>query len=361
MLQLEQLRQEQEQENRLDGSYASARSILPPRHNYTGSSTAVDELDNGNYITVPIKSLQEFLQTGERMFVDLEESIYSQLYQHLKSESGSASSSTPASGPSSPRLYISLALLFGTTITTPKEQYMIRIGPLEPQQGLLIEVGSRNFSLGEIDSASNAPPPLPSLPTPLSAAPWHSNETYSNVNAEQKREQDQKRSREEKTWERKLVQQIMGITSIMDTETDQEQQQQDSYEQPSVSSFQSSNSSLSNRTRVHLLTKAPAGLIFQGLLPKQMITIQEDYSLRDIETANLYNAETDTDSNISLSAGRRKRWPVHHIHVFGPASSHTLSSSSLSLSSSLPSSTSDAQDEIWYQVGPGIPILSPLL
>ncbi|KAF9109147.1 hypothetical protein BGX27_007941 [Mortierella sp. AM989] len=161
-----------------------------------------------------------------------------------------------------------------------------------------------------------------------------------------------KRSREEKAWERRLIQQIMGITSIMDTDT-QLDQQRHQYEQSSVSSFQLSPSALSNRTKVHLLMKAPSGLVFQGILPKQMVTVQEDYSLNDIEAAK---ANSNSSSAAPISGGKKRRWPIHHIHVFGPAPSHTPSSLS-----STPVPALDTQNEIWYQVGPGIPVLSPLL
>ncbi|KAF9206484.1 hypothetical protein BGZ49_002352 [Haplosporangium sp. Z 27] len=317
MLQLEQLRREQEQEQEQES------------FNQESYTSAKDESNDDNYINIPTKSLKEFLQTGERMFVDLEESIYSQLYHRLKSGLSQPQDPESPVKPSNPKLYISLALLFGSTITTPKEQYMIRIGPLEPQKALLKELGSHDRSFGI--------------------------EVNANQGSESELQQEQKRVHEERIWERKLIQQIMGITSIMDTDEQQ-------YEQSTVSS--TTSIPLSNRTRVYLLTKAPAGLVFQGLLPKQMISIQEDYSLDSIiETRKQGYANSGT--SVSAATGtKRKRWPVHHVHVLGPNFQHTASSSSspsstLLISPSYPQKT--PHNDIWYQVGPGIPTLSPLL
>ncbi|KAK3805146.1 MAG: hypothetical protein J3Q66DRAFT_446065 [Benniella sp.] len=46
---------------------------------------------------------------------------------------------------------------------------------------------------------------------------------------------------------------------------------------------ESFSSTLPNRPKVHVLMKAPSGLVFQGMLPKQMVDLQEDYPLDDIE------------------------------------------------------------------------------
>ncbi|KAK3805147.1 MAG: hypothetical protein J3Q66DRAFT_407826 [Benniella sp.] len=73
--------------------------------------------------TSPTKSLQEFLETGEHVFDDLEESIHAQLCACLK----------PSSGSVSIPLHITLALLIGATVTTPQEPFMIRIEPLKSQ------------------------------------------------------------------------------------------------------------------------------------------------------------------------------------------------------------------------------------
>ncbi|KAF9437439.1 hypothetical protein BGZ76_000702 [Entomortierella beljakovae] len=318
MLQAEQYIQEQamdqEQEQERDHSGTNSHPTFSTshlnRHSSLATAQSLEDVNDSDghdepSITIPIKSLKEFLHSGERMFVDLEESIYSQLYQLLESESESSHQ---------PELYISLALIFGSSITTPKEQYMIRIGPLEPQQRVHDN-------------------PLPSID----------------------KDTHHKQSREEKNWERRLVQQMMGITRIMDDEKEQQQ-----YGQPSVSSFQASPV-FTNRTRVHLLKKAPVGLVFQGLLPKQMIVIQEDYSPNDIEARKRFAINSEK-SNLTSPGFKKKRWPIHHIHVLGPNTTLTLIDNPLPSNPPVYTKPSlNTLDEIWYQVGQGIPVLSPLL
>lgn len=264
------------------------------------------------------------------MFVDLEESIYTQLRTRLKSYS---------SGSVSPPLYISLALLIGATITTPQEQFMIRIGPLEPS---LAPTASSIPSIG-----------VPFARLDLSGAEHYRNRgserdpiSHDSVSSPSRPADQQKRTSEEKAWERRLVQQIIGIS----TATDMGNHDDDGSCRPD-----SLSPSLPNRAKVHLLMKAPSGLVFQGMLPKQMIVLQEDYSLSEIETEKDKHLLVFSGT-ATATADRKRRWPIYHIHVLGPTPERRLASSEDD------GGTNDhAVHELWYQVGSGIPVLSTLL
>ncbi|KAG0356695.1 hypothetical protein BGZ54_000650 [Gamsiella multidivaricata] len=409
MLQIELHLQEQEQEHEQDGDSQDQGTHAAGSHGITKHS-------NRNDTTIPTKSLQGFLETGERMFIDLEESIYIQLYSYLKSSSFATPSSistssitsvelplnpksTRLSTSSTPRLYISLAVVFGTTVTTPKEQYMIRIGPLEPQQPLWTRIPTPSPSAPLLSLQSDiAGAGSSGVRTAMSSLSGHvrgdnANGVHaavdmdmdvdtSHVSSHQHAAKDPKLAHEEKIWERKLVQQIVGInniTHIVDPSTQYHQHQQHQ-EDNSLSTV-----ILPGRTKVHLLIKAPSGLAFQGLLPKQMVAFQEDYSLYEITSARQERERERSGAALgevaaphaSMTGGtignnnakKKKRWPIHHLHVLGPLSAEstaTMEPCMTSLEGSGHCSGTDMEeddktDEIWYQVGSGIPILSSLL
>ncbi|KAG0220676.1 hypothetical protein BGX31_010711 [Mortierella sp. GBA43] len=293
---------------------------------FPGSSTPVEgpsrprstrQTTRKNNGTSPTKSLQEFLETGERMFVDLEESIHSQLHSRYKS---------PSSGSSPPPLYISLALLIGTTITMPQEQFMIRIGPLEPlvaAESLTpsIRVPFARLDIGIADHHENGLDRNPADHKPF----IQSNDP-------------QKLKIEEKAWERRLAQQIMGINSIdmEDTENDRS---------PALDSL---SKTLPSRAKVHLLMKAPPGLVFQGMLPKQTIVIQEDFSME--------SKSEGAPGTATATVGMRGRWPVYHVQILGPMPNKPPICSEYDSDK-----RDDASLDLWYQVGSGIPALSTLL
>ncbi|KAG0299429.1 hypothetical protein BGZ98_010065 [Dissophora globulifera] len=350
-------RQEQGQEDREHqqrGHVFSSIGHAPPRQ-----LTSSEEDD----FVVPTKSLQAFLQTGERMFVDLEESVYVQLYAHFKSFLAQMALSTaPSTTPPTPQLYISLALVFGTTITTPKEQYMIRIGPLEPQQAVNSGPAAALPLRLSPDAAPQAESELPFAKLDQDRrqttpdVPRNGVHLLGAIEQPRIQQQQQRQLQEEKSWERKLVQQIMGISSMLPEATQQ---------LPDPSSVDLPFSSLADpipaaRSKVHLLMKAPSGLVFQGMLPKQMIQLEEDYGLSDLEAARKNEGHVRSRLGAAGSAGKKRntRWPIHHVHVLGPSSSPSSPSSARVLSHT---DSVGAVKEIWYQVGGGIPILSPLL
>ncbi|KAF9907240.1 hypothetical protein BX616_000501 [Lobosporangium transversale] len=357
----------------------------------------------------PIQSLQEFLETAESMFVDLEGSIYAQLFSRLQQQqkqsslhyiqpqtsfpnanSGSINAQqtttsvplTMAQARSPPGnsndLYISLAVVFGNTLTVPKEQYMIRIGPLEPQQALLLStppitvydpIATTTTTTNNFvhNLHNNDRIPLSNLSDYHRIYHGYSNmhlddkgheyhpryhqHRHRQQQQEQEQKQKQKQTREEKAWERKLLHQIIGMTSVVadtDSKTGNELSNGGSrgyQEQPNQLS-----PSLPSRAKVHLLLKAPSALTFQGLFPKQMIVLPEDFSVSEAQRASKSTSSLVAD-NRSRNSNRKKRWPVHHLHIFGPSTS--ASESGGSASAELP--------EIWYEVGSGIPPLSPLL
>ncbi|KAF9366270.1 hypothetical protein BGX34_004721 [Mortierella sp. NVP85] len=320
MLQVEKLKLHDEDLSPLVSTEDSNNAAQTPRR---------PQRANGG--TSPTKSLQEFLETGEQMFDDLEESIHAQLCARLKPSSGSVSAP----------LYITLALLIGATVTTPQEQFMIRIGPLESQ-------------LGTSESS------IPSIGVPFARLDVRDTEHH-----DQRSEQDgayrcstptpprstdkQKLKSDERAWERRLVQQLMGIHTVSDS---------GHYDENESYSPESFSSTLPNRSKVHLLMKAPSGLVFQGMLPKQMVVLQEDYPLEDIEAAQWTPHPMESGNTPSTTATNKKvRWPIYHIQVLGPNPGREPTSSDET------SFTNDrvVQEEIWYQVGSGIPALSPLL
>ncbi|KAF9923323.1 hypothetical protein FBU30_006620 [Linnemannia zychae] len=271
---------------------------------------------------IPIKSLKEFLEVGEKTFTDLEESVYDQLYADLRQ------SLSQNSGPSSPR-YISLALIFGSTFTTPNEQYMIRIGPLEPRSSSL----AKNPEQNRLSSIAN-----------MSS------------------EEQTRRRYEEQKWERTLVQKLMGIHIMPMSQPNPSDQpllsSNDSHQEDLLSTIP-----LRQRTRTYLLTKAPAGKIFTGLFPQQQIVLHEDYPTPNHhKNNNEHITATQSCWNQGCKTERRgprksARWPIHHLHLFGPSvNTSELSSDSLNISGNQCSN-----DEMWYLVGSGIPILSPHL
>ncbi|KAI8602913.1 hypothetical protein EDD21DRAFT_57207 [Dissophora ornata] len=355
--------------------------------------------------TIPTKSLREFIQTGERMFVDLEESIYSQLYDHLRSSAtylpSSTLSSSSSTTPSTPKLFITLALIFGATISTPKEQYMIRIGPLEAQQtvcmnrsattsllqpsysvphsaadsGSIVEQSVRRSECHSSTTAENETRPQKEPDTDLNRPYTRAIEQHATFLEEQElhQRQDQKRGREEKTWERRLIQQIMGISSVSSDALPL----QHSVTFANTPILSSPSPLPAGRSKGHLLMKARSGLVFQGMLPKQTIYLQEDYCLDDISAVNICQGPSGPgvgggsmvqSPNLTGDVYKKTaRWPIRHIHVLGPFSSSSpvpLSTSghdSVVPALSHTDNTDSPVDEIWYQVGSGIPVLSPLL
>ncbi|KAF9129846.1 hypothetical protein BGW39_003786 [Mortierella sp. 14UC] len=280
---------------------------------------SLDQEDENDFV-IPTKSLKEFLETGERMFIDLEESVYDQLYSDLRQL-------TTAAGPQPQRTrYISLALVFGTTFTTPKEQYMIRLGPLEPRHPSATITRQDNI-------------------TPLKTA-------------------TPEQHKEEKKWERILVQELMGIH----TESSHFPRYPADCDHTSRDGLQQGDPlsaiTLRHRTKAHLLMKAPAGRIFTGMFPQQQIILHEDYPNPSALVASQAQEQLSATQSCWSQGSRgvrdnRKpaRWPIQHLHLFGPsaiASEH---------GSDFTSNTDGVEDddEMWYLIGPGIPILSPLL
>ncbi|KAG0031508.1 hypothetical protein BGZ82_006955 [Podila clonocystis] len=227
--------------------------------------------------------------------------------------------------PSHQPVVLSLALIFGTTLSTPKEQYMIHLGPLKPQQ-----------------------PVLSTTTSSLSA-------TVSNDQANDENETDHERDealrnqlqRMERQWERRLVQGLMGIR-IMDDSTstsaqDPQQQQQQTH-------FLEAGASTLPKTKVLLLMKAKSGQIIDGMLPKMALDLQEDFTPELSPTSP--PASSSSTSAVTRSktteklAQKKKRWPIHHIRVMGPRP-ETLHDSG-------------QEDDIWYQVGPGLPAMPNL-
>ncbi|KAG0377896.1 hypothetical protein BGX24_005221 [Mortierella sp. AD032] len=285
-------------------------------HLGTFNHDSLDQDDENDFV-IPTKSLKEFLETSERMFVDLEESIYDQLYLDMRQ------TTTTTSPPQRPR-YISLALVFGTTFTTPKEQYMIRLGPLEP----------RPLSTTSTQQAHVAS----SIPTP-------------------------EHQREEKKWERVLIQELMGIHTITTDGTELQQ---------GCESL-SAAAPLRHRTRVHLLMKAPAGRIFTGIFPQQQVLLHEDYPTPSASITSQDSQEEERSVTQSCwskgskgfrGSKKQARWPIHHLHLFGP-SAVVLDQDSYHANNNGDvvgdNDDDDNDDEMWYLIGPGIPILSPLL
>ncbi|KAF9147191.1 hypothetical protein BG015_011217 [Linnemannia schmuckeri] len=324
--------------------------------------------DEENDFIIPTKSLREFLEIGERMFVDLEESVYDQLYfdlRHSTTPDSATIFTPPTSGTSLPRpqqqpRYISLALVFGTTLTTLTEQYMIRIGPLEPR-----------------------------LPSPSSSTP--SNTTYSNhvatppLTAPISVDEQARRTREEKKWDRLLIQNLMGIHTTFPTyssdqhrstnESDYSEQQYQQQQQQQGNNLLGTNP-LRHRTKTHLLMRAPAGKIFTGMFPQQHLVLHQDYPTPS-PIPSPFQMEEDGDQGQEVSATQScwnqgcrttskkpARWPIHHIHIFGPSSSSAITSEQEQDSRDMDSEDVDEgnkDDEMWYLIGPGIPLLSPLL
>ncbi|KAF9337206.1 hypothetical protein BG006_005927 [Podila minutissima] len=301
-----------------------------------------------------MKPLQEFLEAGEKMFTTLEEAVYDQLYQQFKqarapqilrtafSDATTASmepiSSSPLPPPQSP-VVLSLTLIFGTTMSTPKEQYMIHIGPLKPLQPLLSATTSSLSEASSNDQANDE------------------NET-DHEKEEALRNQLQ---RLERQWERRLVQGLMGI-QIMDnsasTSTQDPQQQQ--------AHFLETGASTLPKTKVLLLMKTKSGQIIGGMLPKLALDLQEDFAPEFSSTLPPSSSSPSSSSPSSSSpsssssssstaatsktaeklARKKKRWPIHHIRVMGPRPE------------TLPDN--GQEDDIWYQVGPGLPSMPNL-
>ncbi|KAF9388386.1 hypothetical protein CPC16_006524 [Podila verticillata] len=270
-------------------------------------------------------------ESGERMFSTLEEVVYDQLYQQLKKARGPqpktpfsnstiastelASSSPPPPSPS----VLSLALIFGTTLLTPKEQYMIHIGPLKPKQ-------------------------------PFSATTSSVSVTTSNDQANDENKTDHARDealrnqlqRMERQWERRLVQDLMGIR-IMDSDTSTTVAQD-----PLQTHFLETGASTLPKTKVLLLMKAKAGQIIDGMLPKLALDLQEDFAPAFSSPSPTPSSSISSTCNTSKKPiQKRKRWPIHHIRVLGPQPEF------LQLDDG-------GEDNIWYQVGPGLPSMPNL-
>ncbi|KAG0255971.1 hypothetical protein BG011_004840 [Mortierella polycephala] len=332
------------------------------------------------------KSLKEFLDRGERMFTDLEESIYTQLYANFQSKPDLTTSSPAA-------IYISLALILGTTVTTPKEQYMIRIGPLEPQQPTpkATSPSSNPFTLipplSECSTLSNDSEIQSSMQQQVDSNTCDENDEHgSGTTRGMKREreeqdrqepqphevrlEEQKQHREEARWERQLAQKIVGVTVVPNDQSSADQRSNSDQQQES-SVAMDGYATLLGRTHVHLLMKARSGQRFAGMLPKQMIVLQEDYSINEIEDAKEKKASqsersSTTAASMTAIASKKKktRWPIHHLHILAPTS--TYASAPASESSSMTTSPKTTLDdmanvhanEMWYQVGFGIPVLT---
>lgn len=279
------------------------------------------------------------------MFADLEESVYDQLYSDLRHSSTPTNANT--STPPPPR-YISLALVFGTTFTTPKEQYMLRIGPLEPR------LPSPSSSTPSSAYTHN---PNSRLPAPLPTATMISPEEQAN------------RTREEKKWDRLLIQNLLGILppsppSDLYPSSDRNQRQQEGY------GGLLGTDPLRHRTKTHLLMRAPAGKIFTDMLPQQHLLLHQDYptpspSSLQIDEDGQEEEVSATQSCWNQGCRNHKkpaRWPIHHIHIFGPSPAVT---SDQEQEQDLPHTDNhgmnEDKDEMWYLIGPGIPLLSPLL
>lgn len=265
------------------------------------------------------------------MFSTLEEVVYDQLCQQLKkarapqpktpfSDSTTASTELLSSSPPLPSpSVLSLALIFGTTLLTPKEQYMIHIGPLKPKQ-------------------------------PLSATTSSVSATTSSDQAIDENETDHARDealgnqlqRMERQWERRLVQDLMGIR-IMDSDTSTAAAQN-----PPQTHFLETGASTLPKSRVLLLMKAKAGQIINGMLPKLALDLQEDFAPAFPSPLSTPSSSTSLTSNTSEKPiQKRKRWPIHHIRVMGPQPE------TLQLDDG-------GEDDIWYQVGPGLPSMPNL-
>ncbi|KAG0272805.1 hypothetical protein BGZ95_011412 [Linnemannia exigua] len=305
LLNQEKMRQEFEEQEQ-DQSFHSHDPHLG-----TFNHDSLDQDDENDFV-VPTKSLTEFLETSEKMFVDLEESIYDQLYSDLRQTATTA-------GPTQRPRYISLALVFGTTFTTPKEQYMIRLGPLEPRH--------------------------------LSATSTRHNHVASPITTPEQQ-------REEKKWERVLVQELMGI-HIIPAQGAEPQQGHDSL---------SATVPLRHRTKAHLLMKAPAGRIFTGIFPQQQVLLHEDYPTPSASITSQDQQEEERSATQSCWSqgskgfrGSKKlaRWPIHHLHLFGPSA--VVSEQDSYHANNNGDDDDNDDDEMWYLIGPGIPILSPLL
>lgn len=279
------------------------------------------------------------------MFVDLEESVYDQLYSDLRHSSTPTFSNTSTLPPR----YISLALIFGTTFTTPKEQYMLRIGPIEPR------LPSPSSSTPSSAYTHNLNPHLPaSLSTTTRISP----------------EEQASRTREEKKWDRLLIQNLMGILpfsppSDQYPSNDHNQQQQEE----GYGSLLGTDP-LRHRTKTHLLMRAPAGKIFTGMLPQQHLLLHQDYPTPSPSPFQMDKEEQEEEVSATQSCwnqgcrNHRKpaRWPIHHIHIFGPSpaiSSDQEQGQDLQHTDS--QDMNGDEDEMWYLIGSGIPLLSPLL
>ncbi|KAF9563639.1 hypothetical protein EC968_004795 [Mortierella alpina] len=189
------------------------------------------------------------------------------------------------------------------------------------------------------------------------------------------------RRQEEMQWERRLFQDIMGLSLVDDQPPSALESEITSADSVPVDSIAHSPV-LASRTKVHVLMKAPQGRIFDGLFPKQMLSLKEDYSIDAIEERPPPKLEPNASGSTSaaarvaaeaISEKRRTRWPIHHLHILGPRTFPKESSTSppLSRGATPPetptppeqkSSDPDApEEEIWYQIGSDIPVLSSLL
>ncbi|KAF9289488.1 hypothetical protein BGZ74_000715 [Mortierella antarctica] len=323
LVKMDQQEQEEQEQEEYDLDHALGARDTPSRSIKRNSSS--------------MKPLQVFLEAGEKMFTTLEEAVYDQLYQQLKqaraphiprtafSDATTASmepiSSSPP--PQSP-VVLSLTLIFGTTLSTPKEQYMIHIGPLKPLQPLLSATTSSLSEASSNDQANDE------------------NET-DHEKEEALRNQLQ---RMERQWERRLVQGLMGIR-IMDDSTStstQDPQQQQAH-------FLETGASTLPKTKVLLLMKSKSGQIIDGILPKLALDLQEDFAPEFSSTlppssSSPSSSTAATSKTAEKLARKKKRWPIHHIRVMGPRPE------------TLPDN--GQEDDIWYQVGPGLPSMPNL-
>ncbi|KAF9313102.1 hypothetical protein BG003_005607 [Podila horticola] len=285
----------------------------------------------------PMKPLQEFLEAGDKMFTTLEEAVYDQLYQQLKkarapslprtafSDTTTANTDPMPSSPPHQPIILSLALIFGTTLSTPKEQYMIHLGPLTPQLSLLSTTTSCLSASVFNDQAKDE----------------------DETNHESDEALRNQLHRMERQWERRLVQGLMGIRIVDDSTSTSAQ---DPQQQQQQANFLETGASTLPKTKVLLLMKAKSGQIIDGMLPKLALDLQEDFELEFSSTSapsSSSSSAATTTRTTEKPAQKTKRWPIHHIRVMGPRPK------------TMPDSGQE-DNNIWYQVGPGLPTMPNL-
>ncbi|KAF9430657.1 hypothetical protein BGZ94_005278 [Podila epigama] len=343
MVKMDQQEQEQEQEQEQAQAHGQGQD-----HDQEQASSEKDNKQHGQVIneTVqvprirktresPLKPMREFLNSGEQMFVTLEEAVYRQLHSLLNQTRASVSeehqrtrkafSSCPlesdldltAALSRQEPLVLSLALIFGTTLLMPKEQYMIHIGPLEPQQ------------------------PASTVSADIARSALH------NVELGKERELKIQSKSLERQLERRLLQDLLGV-QILETPHD-ETSSPSSFPAQQERHYLDANQSSLAKCKVLLFMKAKSGLVFDGMLPKQMLDLHEDFSPEFMSNIPITKSKSEIPCEGPQNPTKKKRWPIHHIRIMGckPESS--------------PSSVQGDSDEMWYQVGPGLPMVPKMI